>query len=440
MKTTDGGGHWADVAEDSNKFLFLLVDPASPATIYAIGGPYWFIYKSTDGGVSWALLAAANGLSPLIGALAIAPSLTTTLYAGSARMGILKSIDGGLSWVRVNNGLTGSGSPLAIDPTNADVVYAISGTTVVKTTNGGGQWRQLPISFPAGAYVHGFAIDPTTPSNVYAAYAVFDDNDALIESGIFKSIDSGETWFAAQNPGGRTVVSALAIDPTMPGRIYANTTTAVFMSTDGAASWTPINSYLPRPFVWGLSVDRTGSIRTASPVGLFEYRVAASPASGTMPVIEYYYAAFDHYFVTSNPDEISKLDSEGPTGWVRTGLQFNAYAPANEHSAPVCRFFSESFAPKSSHFYTAFATECFARIGDHAWTLETADAFDIGVPAADGSCAEGLMPVYRLYNSGHGGAPNHRYTTDLAVREQMIAQGWVPEGFGPNGVEMCSPP
>jgi hypothetical protein len=269
---------------------------------------------------------------------------------------------------------------------------------------------------------------------------VVDDDDFLIGAGLFKSIDSGETWFAAQNPGGRTVVSALAIDPTMPGRIYANTTTAVFMSTDGAASWTPINSYLPRPFVWGLSVDRTGSIRTASPVGLFEYRVAASPASGTMPVIEYYYAAFDHYFVTSNPDEISKLDSEGPTGWVRTGLQFNAYAPANEHSAPVCRFFSESFAPKSSHFYTAFATECFARIGDHAWTLETADAFDIGVPAADGSCAEGLMPVYRLYNSGHGGAPNHRYTTDLAVREQMIAQGWVPEGFGPNGVEMCSPP
>jgi hypothetical protein len=221
--------------------------------------------------------------------------------------------------------------------------------------------------------------------------------------------------------------------------MYANTTGAVFMSTDAAASWTPINSYLPKPFVWGLSVDRTGStLRTASPAGLFEYRVVASPPSGTTPVIEFFYAAFDHYFITSNPDEITKLDSEGPTGWVRTGLQFNAYAPANEHSAPVCRFFSASFAPKSSHFYTAFATECVARIGDRAWTPETGDAFDIGVPAADGSCAGGSMPVYRLYNNGQGGAPNHRYTTDVAVRAQMIAQGWVPEGLGPDGVEMCA--
>ena len=57
----------------------------------------------------------------------------------------------------------------------------------------------------------------------------------------------------------------------------------------------------------------------------------------------------------------------------------------------------------------------------------------------DGSCAAGFTPVYRLYNNGQGGAPNHRYTTDIAVRAQMIAQGWVPEGLGPDGVEMCSP-
>ncbi len=35
--------------------------------------------------------------------------------------------------------------------------------------------------------------------------------------------------------------------------------------------------------------------------------------------------------------------------------------------------------------------------------------------------------------------PNHRYTTDFSVRAQTIAQGRVPEGFGRNGVEMCSP-
>ena len=76
---------------------------------------------------------------------------------------------------------------------------------------------------------------------------------------------------------------------------------------------------------------------------------------------------------------------------------------------------------------------------DPRWTLESVDVFDIAVPSADGSCATGLVAVYRLYNDGHGGAPNHRYTIDRAVRAQMIAQGWVPEGLGPDAVQMCAP-
>lgn len=77
---------------------------------------------------------------------------------------------------------------------------------------------------------------------------------------------------------------------------------------------------------------------------------------------------------------------------------------------------------------------------DPAWMLETAAAFYVPVPAGDGSCAEGFTPVYRLYNNGQGGAPNHRYTTDASARAQMIEQGWIPEGLGASGVEMCSPP
>ena len=51
----------------------------------------------------------------------------------------------------------------------------------------------------------------------------------------------------------------------------------------------------------------------------------------------------------------------------------------------------------------------------------------------------GTTPVYRLYNEGQGAAPNHRYTTDLALRSQMIAKGWTPEGLGALGVIMCAP-
>lgn len=455
-KTTDGGAHWVDLAvlTDDQVVNSLVIDPSFPATLYAAGGEPWDygdfpIYKSIDGGAHWT--AQPDGQPTSV--LAIAPSRSSTLYA-LENDGVHKSIDGGLSWSQVDNGMESGVGPygtslhftaLAIDPTNADAVYVAalsnSDAKIFKSTDGGGQWQQIPIFGPAGATFTSLAVDPATPSVVYAAYSKYANSNMMNNGGVFKSIDSGETWIAAQSGLPDTIfIYALAIDPSAPARIYAATDQGVFRSTDGAASWTPINAGLMDLHVWSLSIDRIGSLlRAATADGLFEYQVAGSPPSGTVPVIEYYYAAFDHYFITSNPDEITKLDHGAYPGWVRTGFQFNAYAAPNENSAPVCRFFSAAFAPKSSHFYTPFATECAITQADSAWTLESADAFDIAVPAADGSCAAGLTPVYRLYNNGQGGAPSHRYTTDVTVRAQMIGQGWVPEGLGPNAVQMCSP-
>ncbi len=158
----------------------------------------------------------------------------------------------------------------------------------------------------------------------------------------------------------------------------------------------------------------------------------------TIDLIEYYHAEFDHYFITGIPDEISKLDAGVFKGWARTGYKFKGYPVGTANASDVCRFFSTAFDPKSSHFYTPFATECqdvLDRFKD--WQLEGL-VFSIPVPTLEGACAAGTIPVYRLYNNGQGGAPNHRYTTDLEVRAQMIAKGWIAEGRGV-GVIMCSP-
>jgi hypothetical protein len=104
----------------------------------------------------------------------------------------------------------------------------------------------------------------------------------------------------------------------------------------------------------------------------------------------------------------------------------------------VCRFFSTSFGERSSHFYTPFANECAIVKNSHDWQFE-GEVFNIPVPDTNGACPAGTVPVYRLYNDGQGAAPNHRYTTDLAVRADMIAHGWIPEGYGPLAVMMCAP-
>jgi len=47
--------------------------------------------------------------------------------------------------------------------------------------------------------------------------------------------------------------------------------------------------------------------------------------------------------------------------------------------------------------------------------------------------------LYRLYNDGMGGAPNHRYTTSLATFNTMLAQGWAFEGEANTKVIACVP-
>ncbi len=105
----------------------------------------------------------------------------------------------------------------------------------------------------------------------------------------------------------------------------------------------------------------------------------------------------------------------------------------------MCRFFSMSFAPKSSHFYTPDAPECAVVRANPDWLFEGV-VFYADKPAVSGACPHGKQPVYRLYNNGQGAAPNHRYASSTEVRAQMLIQGWVAEGYGPSGVIMCAPP
>ena len=154
--------------------------------------------------------------------------------------------------------------------------------------------------------------------------------------------------------------------------------------------------------------------------------------------IEYYHAAFDHYFVTNIADEIAKLDNGTFVGWARTGESFNVYATAQPGSAAVCRFFSTAFSPKSSHFYTPDVAECGAVKQNPDWQFEAA-VFAVLPPDAQGTCPAATTAVYRMYNNGQGAAPNHRYTTSFATRAAMLANGWIPEGYGELGVIMCSP-
>ena len=148
------------------------------------------------------------------------------------------------------------------------------------------------------------------------------------------------------------------------------------------------------------------------------------------------------FLVTASEVEIALLDTTPPPTWTRTGHAFNVFDEATAPLSPVCRFWSDqSFAPRSSHFYTPYAHECEVLKHGSTWRYE-GDAFSLrlpeGTPGAK-ACPLDTQPLYRAYNNALSGAPNHRYMTDPALLDQMIAQGWTMEGEAGTRVFACVP-
>lgn len=162
-----------------------------------------------------------------------------------------------------------------------------------------------------------------------------------------------------------------------------------------------------------------------------------APAAPTALAVEYVHGGTGHYFITAATAEIAALDAGAVAGWRRTGFAFNVYARQDPGTTATCRYFTAAFPPASSHFYSASDEECAALAGSPEWTFE-GEVFATLRPASDGSCPADTQAVYRLYNNGRSGAPNHRYTVDPEVRSQMIAAGHAPEGTG-GGVSWCVP-
>jgi hypothetical protein len=185
-------------------------------------------------------------------------------------------------------------------------------------------------------------------------------------------------------------------------------------------------------------------------------RASAPPGcvgSCVADLYEYVHAATGHYFITASKDDIDALDSGSIPGWAGSGERVGGQAWTSGSNFywstsnaglpfPVCRY----FIPPDSHFLSTSAQECDDVAAKHPeFVLETRAAFYAWLPSAFGVCPIDsnnfptdnytLIPMYRLWNGRAD--TNHRFTTSTAVRDAMVAQGWILEGYGAQPVAMC---
>jgi photosystem II stability/assembly factor-like uncharacterized protein len=235
FRTTDGGKTWERVlfVDGHTGAVDLASDPAAPDVVFAstweVRGYPWLsyfipntgpgsgIWKSTDGGKTWARLTGhglPEGELGRIG-LAVAPgSGGARVYAtidGGPAPGLYRSDDAGAGWRLVNANASLAGAyfaTLTVDPKNAHTVY-IMGQSIRRSTDGG-KTVEFFRGAPGGDDYHFLWIDPEHPERM----ATGSDQGAVV------TVDGGRSWSSWYNqPTGQFY--HVATDDRFPYRIYS---------------------------------------------------------------------------------------------------------------------------------------------------------------------------------------------------------------------------
>lgn len=238
---------------------------------YYMGTTGGGVFKTTDGGITW-VPVTDKYFGGTIGAIAVSESNPDIVYVGGGEFpirgnvshgdGVWKTTDAGKTWTFMGLGDTRQIARVRVHPRNPDLVYvAAQGHVfgpnpergIFRSRDGGKSWQKILFRNDSTGAAD-LAWDPANPSVMYAAFWQAGRKPwQLISggpgSGIFKTIDGGDTWTEiTRNPGlpkGLLGNMGIAVSPARPNRVWAiieADSGGVFRSDDAGATWTLMNS------------------------------------------------------------------------------------------------------------------------------------------------------------------------------------------------------
>lgn len=256
--------------------------PQQPNVFY-IGVNNGGVWKTNDYGLTWTPLFDAQPTQS-IGAVAVALSDPNIIYVGSGEGlqrpdlsvgdGIYKSTDAGRSWQHLGLREARQIGAVIVDPNDPSRLFVAAlghpygpndERGVFRSTDGGRSFQKV-LYKDANTGAIDLAFDPANAQTVYAVLwaarqGPWEYNNAYVgaTSGLFKSIDGGDTWQpltrGLPTPADGLSRIGIGIAPGAPARIYAWVTArtpGLYRSDDAGASWTPMNT---ENRIWGRGDD-----------------------------------------------------------------------------------------------------------------------------------------------------------------------------------------
>jgi photosystem II stability/assembly factor-like uncharacterized protein len=248
----DGGRHWRRLGLTEARLIdALIVSPTDPNWVVAASGPgdaAGGIWLTRDGGASWQRTLAPGGTTGAVN-LAADPNDGKDLYAATQAAGaglfgrrggvaaapgeIYRSRDGGASWAAVPAAglpLRGRGKMgLAVAPgMRGERVYAYLGRGLYRSDDGGARFRRITRDprITGGGYFCQVYADPNHANVIYA-----------METTLYRSTDGGVTFHAFKGAPGGDDYHVLWIDPANSRRMLLGADQGATVTVDGGRTW-----------------------------------------------------------------------------------------------------------------------------------------------------------------------------------------------------------
>lgn len=218
-RSPDGGVSWRLIKSDFlNAPVDVAIDPSDPTRVYVVAENAPCLYVSTDGGATLAPNTTLPAAVTQAHQIAVSQDGTTLYLSNDGRM--FYSPDRGQTWLErtaLAVDATASVLKLIIDPTDPKTLYAAVATAstgnegIFATHDGAVTWQQLTSGTESASLTSDLAINPANPAQIWSAQY----------DGVWVSADRGVHWSNVFSVS----VTAIAIDPTNPGILYAGTVT-----------------------------------------------------------------------------------------------------------------------------------------------------------------------------------------------------------------------